>query len=40
MSPPVSIDRPNQRQLYPPIGWRGWSREVLLFQETEAGLNG
>ena len=40
MSHPVKIDCPNQRQRYPPIGWRGWSREVLLSQETEAGLNG
>ena len=40
MSPPVWIDRPNQRQRYLPIDWRGWSREVLLSRGTEAGLNG
>ena len=40
MSRPVSIDRPKQRHHSPPIGWRGWSREVLLSQGTEAGLNG
>ena len=40
MSSPASIDHPRQHPLCQPIGWRGWSREVLLSQETGAGLNG